>query len=134
MTRYYYDRSYVMKRREIMFCIISLLPCAGCLGFSTGSSSSSTLESQQPMRGSAGARPTSRRERSPLSGISDIKALNEILERANCPLNENQINTLQQYRTESDFAKNALDVLTDTQLEAVKSNPSRRRGGGGRRR
>ncbi|MFC1552181.1 hypothetical protein ACFL6P_06390 [Candidatus Latescibacterota bacterium] len=128
----------MMKRREFISGLSVVLTGAlsiGCLGFSTGADRGSSLGSQQqPVQsGSAGA---ARRSSVNQTSISDINALSDILQRARCPLSEGQTNTLLKYRTPEEFSKNMMEVLSNEQIEAVKTSSGgrRRRGGGGRRR
>ncbi|MFC1489697.1 hypothetical protein ACFL6K_00650 [Candidatus Latescibacterota bacterium] len=123
-----------MKRRRFVAVLCSVLPGAlgaGCLGFSAGTSSTNAPGGmQRPARdGSRVARSGGRGSSNSL-GVSNIKDLSAILNRANCPLDNNQTDTLLNFKTEAEFIKNVADVLDTEQLEAVKNDS----GGRGRRR
>ena len=125
----------MMKRREFISGLSVVLPGAlsiGCLGFTTGSSLGSQ---QQPAQsGPANSQAAGRRPSGARPGISDINALSDILQRARCPLNEGQTNALLKFKTEEEFSKNMMDVLSNEQIEAVKTSSGGRRGRGGGRR
>ncbi|MFC1538041.1 hypothetical protein ACFL6H_01330 [Candidatus Latescibacterota bacterium] len=126
-----------MKRRDVISNVMSVflgsvfVGCAAMEGQNAGSR-------QQPITGGTSFRqPSGSRSAVSQSGPSDIKSLSEILQRARCPLNDTQVNTLLRFKTPEEFRSKLNAILTNEQLEAVK-NASRssggRRGGGGRRR
>lgn len=69
-------------------------------------------------------------------GPSDIKSLSTILQRANCPLTEGQVNFLLTLNEGPEFTKRMVEVLDELQIKVIEDNSGggRRGGGGGRRR
>ena len=65
-----------------------------------------------------------------ISGPSDIKELSATLSRAGYPLNEGQINFLQTLKTGPEFTRRMGEVLTESQINAVRTSSSGRGGGG----
>ena len=116
-----------MKRLDFIMNSISAVLGLVFVNCSVGMEEGSSGDRQQktPERGSQ-SKPSGRR----VSGPSDIKTLSTILQRAGCPLTENQINYLLTLKEGPEFSQKMGDVLDDRQIEAVK-NAS---GGRGRRR
>ena len=122
-----------MKRRDFTVLLSGISGIAlfhGCskLGFSTGSGSSATqVEKTAPPK--RDGEPTSRPSRRRSSSITDLKTLSKLLQQARCPLTDMQVEYLLTLKEGPEFTKKMMDVLDDTQKEAIK-NAS----GGGRRR
>ena len=120
-----------MKRFDFFVSSISLVMGVLLVSCSVGLEEGSSVDKQQ---NTSSSKSQSRFSIRGPSGPSDIKSLSTILQRAKCPLNENQINFLLTLKPGPEFTQKINDVLDYKQIEAVKNASGGRRGGGGGRR
>lgn len=111
-----------MDRRHCLAMLgLAGLVFAGCAA--TAPETESAAPSSRPA-GSSGSGGRSRRP----SGPQTVKELNTILQRANCPLSEAQINYLLKYEPGPQFSAQLNEVLDDNQLRAIRNMGRGRRG------
>ena len=127
-----------MKRRDFtMKIVIALISAklAGCsyLGFTVGNSNVQQKETSQ--KGTPGKKSTSNvsRRRSRSSSITDLKTLSKLLQQARHPLSEMQIEYLLTLKPGPEFSEKMMDILDDSQKEALKNASGGRKGGRRRR-
>lgn len=119
-----------MKRRDFIMKIASGLivtELAGCsyLGFTVGNRKTTREKNPPPkIPDKSSTRGTSRRKATP--EITDLKTLSNLLEKANRPLNEAQIDYLLTLKPGPLFAAKMMEILTDDQKQAV-NNPTKGR-------
>jgi len=119
-----------MKR--LLFASIFFLFSIFIFGCSTGleNTNTSVKKGSSLSTGSGSTQPGSGRTRGVKSGPTDIKSLSTILERSGHSLTEAQVNYLLKLNTGPEFTEKMVDVLTDEQLDDLKTSKGR----GGRRR
>lgn len=121
-----------MKRcdfiRIITFGLMCLIiPSCSFLGFTYGGPNKENNE--VPNNKSTGDSPnqrTSRRSRRN-SRVSDLKTLSKMLQQARRPLTNTQVEYLLTLKPGPEFSQKMIDILTDSQEEALKNTSSRRR-------
>ncbi len=122
------DYGYKMKRQAFISTIIYVsgtILILGCsqLGFHTGNSNA---RQKLPPKGSQTiTRRTSRRRRS--SRIIDLNTLSKLLQQARRPLTNMQVEYLLTLKKGPEFSEKMMDILTDSQNEALKNASGGRR-------
>ena len=121
-----------MKRRDFIGIITFGLMCvklSGCsfLGFTYGSPNVKNNDvPNKKSTGESSNQRTSRRSRNS-SRISDIKTLSKMLQQARRPLSNNQVEYLLTLKPGPEFCQKMMDILTDSQKEALKNASGGRR-------
>ena len=116
-----------MKRQDFTIIIAvgfiaAQFPGCSFLGFRFGNPNVKQEQVPPPPKttGETSTRRTSRRNRGS-SGITDLKTLSQLLQQARRPLSDMQIEYLLTLKTGPEFSQKMMDILTDSQKEALKN-------------
>ena len=121
-----------MKRLDFVEIITFGFMCLelqGCtfLGFSYGNPNGTITEvPDTPSTSESSGQRTSRRNRS-TSRISDLKTLSKMLQRARRPLTDTQVEYLLTLKPGPEFSQKMMEILSDSQKEALKNASGGRR-------